>query len=117
MKKLWIYRVAVVLLAAGLAVAVLSYRRDAEAEPSPALETTGWREIEPSVVEDNFVKLLHENMGLLTVGEEGNTNSMTIGWGSFGTLWGMPVFNDRKPEENNGENINISLSKKSFRQR
>lgn len=93
MKKLWIYRVAVVLLAAGLAVAVLSDRRDAEAEPSPALETTGWREIEPSVVEDNFVKLLHENMGLLTVGEEGNTNSMTIGWGSFGTLWGMPVFN------------------------
>lgn len=93
MNKLWIYRIAVILLVFGLA-AVLLIRK---AEPVPETETvsmaSGWRNIEPSEVEDNFVKLLHENMGLLTVGAPGQTNSMTIGWGTFGTLWSVPVFN------------------------
>lgn len=84
---------AVVLLAAGLAAALLQGRKDGEVEPSDVPCDSEWRKIDPSAVEDNFVKLLHENMGLLTVGDEGNTNSMTIGWGTFGTLWGMPVFN------------------------
>lgn len=93
MNKLWIYRIAVILLAAGLAVALFVRK----AEPASDVETdaviSGWRNVEPSEIEDNFVKLLHENMGLLTVGEPGQTNSMTIGWGTFGTLWSVPVFN------------------------
>lgn len=93
MNKLWIYRIAVILLAAGLAVALFVKN----AEPASDVETesviSGWRNVEPSEVEDNFVKLLHENMGLLTVGGPGQTNSMTIGWGTFGTLWSVPVFN------------------------
>ena len=93
MKRLWIYRIAVVLLAAGLAAVLLVRNNDAAAEVETAPAVSGWRNIEPSEVEDNFVKLLHENMGLLTAGGPGQTNSMTIGWGTFGTLWSVPVFN------------------------
>lgn len=94
MKKLWIYRIAVILLAAGLAAVVFCGRKECCAvEAEEVAAVSGWRNIEPSEIEDNFVKLLHENMGLLTVGAEGSTNSMTIGWGTFGTLWAVPVFN------------------------
>lgn len=94
MDRLWIYRIAVVVLAVGLAAALL-VRKDGNAtsETDTAPVVSGWRNIEPSEVEDNFVRLLHENMGLLTMGEPGQTNSMTIGWGTFGTLWSVPVFN------------------------
>ena len=61
MNKLWIYRIAVILLAGGLAVALFVKN----AEPASDVETvsviSGWRNVEPSEVEDNFVKLLHEN--------------------------------------------------------
>lgn len=93
MNKLWIYRIAVALLAVGLVAVVFMRKGEAAPETEDASITAGWRNIEPSEVDDNFVKLLHENMGLLTVGAPGQTNSMTIGWGTFGTLWGMPVFN------------------------
>ena len=94
MKKLWIYRIAVILLAAGLAAVVFCGRKECcTVETEEVAAVSGWRNIEPSEIEDNFVKLLHENMGLLTVGAEGSTNSMTIGWGTFGTLWAVPVFN------------------------
>ena len=93
MKRLWIYRIAVVLLAAGLAAVLLVRNDDAAAEAETAPAVSGWINIEPAEVEDNFVKLLHENMGLLTVGDDDYANSMTIGWGTFGTLWGVPVFN------------------------
>ncbi len=32
-----------------------------------------------------------KDWALLTAGEEGNYNTMTISWGGLGTLWGMPV--------------------------
>lgn len=93
MNKLWIYRIAVILLAAGLAAVLLVKKDDSTSDVGAAAAVSGWRNIEPSEVEDNFVRLLHENMGLLTMGEPGVTNSMTIGWGTFGTLWSAPVFN------------------------
>lgn len=93
MNKLWIYRIAVILLAGGLAVALFVKKYEPASDVETETLVSGWRNIEPSEVEDNFVKLLHENMGLLAVGEPGQTNSMTIGWGTFGTLWSVPVFN------------------------
>jgi len=93
MNKLCIYRIAVILLAGGLAVALFVKKSEPASDVETETFVSGWRNIEPSEVEDNFVKLLHENMGLLTVGEPGQTNSMTIGWGTFGTLWSVPVFN------------------------
>ena len=80
MNKLWIYRIAVILLAGGLAVALFVKKSEPASDVETETLVSGWRNIEPSEVEDNFVKLLHENMGLLTVGEPGQTNSMTIGW-------------------------------------
>ncbi len=36
-------------------------------------------------------ELFDKQWALLTAGTEGNFNTMTIGWGGLGTLWGKPV--------------------------
>jgi len=92
-KKLWVYRVVVLLLAAGLGAAIFMKKDSCQVVAEDVSAVSGWRTIGPEDVEDNFVRLLRENMGLLTAGEPGRTNSMTIGWGAFGTLWSVPVFN------------------------
>lgn len=38
-----------------------------------------------------FVEGVHDEWALVTAGTEGNWNTMTIGWGSAGTLWSTPV--------------------------
>ena len=39
----------------------------------------------------NFYKELHEDWALLTAGSMAHYNTMTIGWGGVGCLWGKPT--------------------------
>lgn len=49
-----------------------------------------WHKIEAEKIEGNFVQAMNDAM-LLTAGREGDLNTMTIGWGEIGKLWGRPV--------------------------
>ena len=61
----------------------------ADAATSPE-QARPWRQIEPWQLRDNPVNLFEDAMAL-TVGEGDSINSMTIGWGGIGVLWGKPV--------------------------
>ena len=50
-----------------------------------------WKRIEPSGLSDNPMVKLGEEWMLLSAGSEGDMNAMTIGWGTWGILWGRPV--------------------------
>ena len=39
----------------------------------------------------NPFKKFHEQWGLVTAGTKEKFNSMTISWGSMGTIWGKPM--------------------------
>ena len=58
--------------------------------PTTAEQAKPWRQIEPWQLRDNPVNLFEDAMAL-TVGEGDSINSMTIGWGGIGVLWGKPV--------------------------
>ena len=49
-----------------------------------------WQKISLNDVK-NPATLFGEDWAALAAGKEGNMNSMTIGWGQFGVLWGRPV--------------------------
>lgn len=40
---------------------------------------------------EDALEIFHKEWALLTAGREGKFNTMTIGWGGLGTLWGKPV--------------------------
>ena len=42
-------------------------------------------------VNDSFVRLIRDDWALLTAGEKGNYNTMTVSWGMLGELWGKDV--------------------------
>ena len=42
-------------------------------------------------VNDSFVHLIRDDWALLTAGEKGNYNTMTVSWGMLGELWGKDV--------------------------
>ena len=42
-------------------------------------------------VNDSFVRLIRDDWALLTAGEKGNYNTMTVSWGGVGVLWGKNV--------------------------
>ena len=48
-------------------------------------------EILPTEISKNPIALFDEQWALLTAGEPGNLNTMTISWGSLGELWNKPV--------------------------
>ncbi|MBR2683498.1 MAG: hypothetical protein IKE22_09565, partial [Atopobiaceae bacterium] len=38
-----------------------------------------------------FVRGVHSDWALVTAGTEDAWNTMTIGWGTIGTVWGKPI--------------------------
>ena len=52
----------------------------------------GWKKIKPTEIKENAIELINVYKGLLTMGTKEEHNSMTIGWGSLGVLWGKPVY-------------------------
>ena len=49
------------------------------------------KEIQPTEIKENPIELFDQKWALVTAGEPGNVNTMTISWGSLGELWGKPV--------------------------
>lgn len=94
--KMLVYQLLIIalIIALGLTVWQARYARPAE-EPAPVAETDadGWRRIEPSEIQENPIELFDGYKGILAMGKEGETNAMTIGWGTIGMLWREPVLN------------------------
>lgn len=42
-------------------------------------------------LDTNILQIFNKDWALVTAGDENNFNTMTIGWGSLGTLWSKPV--------------------------
>ena len=51
-----------------------------------------WQEIAPTEIETNAVKFIDKDWLVVSAGNEGDMNLMTISWGGLGELWGRPVF-------------------------
>lgn len=49
------------------------------------------REVKREDLSCNVFRLFGEGSPLLTAGDRNGLNTMTIGWGGLGTLWGKPV--------------------------
>lgn len=47
--------------------------------------------MKPSEFTTNIFDLFDKHWALVTAGTPGNFNSMTISWGSMGTIWGAPT--------------------------
>ena len=50
-----------------------------------------WKRIEPAALTDNPIVKVGSEWMALAAGKEGDMNAMTIGWGTWGVLWGRPV--------------------------
>ena len=50
-----------------------------------------WKQIEPKELADNPIVKVGSEWMALAAGQEGDMNAMTIGWGTWGVLWGRPV--------------------------
>lgn len=73
----------------GAAMALL-----ASCTQSPAAadgKSAEWKEITPKELTDNPVVKVGSEWMALAAGHEGDMNAMTIGWGTWGVLWGRPV--------------------------
>lgn len=81
-------RIASVLCAAALALG------QAACTHAPAAAGTGgaeWKRIEPAEIAVNPIVKVGTEWMALAAGREGDMNAMTIGWGTWGVLWGRPV--------------------------
>ena len=54
-------------------------------------EAGAWKEIDPKEWSDNPIVKVGSEWMALAAGREGDMNAMTIGWGTWGVLWGRPV--------------------------
>ena len=54
-------------------------------------EAGAWKEIDPKEWSDNPIVKVGSEWMALAAGCEGDMNAMTIGWGTWGVLWGRPV--------------------------
>ena len=69
-----------------------------------------FKEIKPTEISENALKLIGDDWALVTSGNEEKFNTMTISWGGAGIMWGKPVtFTFIRPQrytfefmENNG---------------
>jgi flavin reductase (DIM6/NTAB) family NADH-FMN oxidoreductase RutF len=69
-----------------------------------------FKEIKPTEINENILKLIGDDWALVTSGCEEKFNTMTISWGGAGIMWGKPVaFTFIRPQrytfefiENNG---------------
>ena len=87
MSKKWFAAVALFLLC-GLSAAPL-HAQNGKAEA--AMKAEGWKRIDPKNIVDNPIVKFRDEWAVLAAGEEGDMNAMTIGWGTWGVLWGRPV--------------------------
>lgn len=55
------------------------------------MQNEGWKKIDPKELADNPVVKVGSEWMALAAGCEGDMNAMTIGWGTWGVLWGRPV--------------------------
>ena len=62
-----------------------------ETETEMNNDSATWKAIEPDQIR-NTVGMLRDDWMALAVGEEGDMNAMTIGWGDLGVLWNKPIF-------------------------
>lgn len=51
----------------------------------------GFTSIDPMTLDKNWFEGLHSEWALLSAGKPENFNTMVIGWGMFGPMWGIPV--------------------------
>lgn len=52
---------------------------------------SNFKEISPLEIQENTLKLIGKDWGLLTSGTAEQFNSMTVSWGSMGIMWNKPV--------------------------
>ncbi|MCQ2227921.1 MAG: flavin reductase [Bacteroidales bacterium] len=74
-----------------MAIAMVGCAEKAQNEVCDEFISDGkWHEIDAEKIPGNFVQHMNDAM-LLTAGDSANFNTMTIGWGEIGKLWGRPV--------------------------
>ena len=52
---------------------------------------TDFKEINPSEINDNVIKLIGSDWMLITAGDHVRQNCMTASWGGVGVMWNYPV--------------------------
>ena len=52
---------------------------------------TGFKEINPAEITDNFIKLIGADWMLITAGDHAQCNTMTASWGGVGYMWNKPI--------------------------
>ena len=62
----------------------------AESYQGPETKPAAWEKVHVAQLKENAFTLFPEPLAL-TVGSDEKMNSMTIGWGGLGVLWGRPV--------------------------
>lgn len=51
-----------------------------------------FKKIDPQQLQGNPFEMIEKQAALFTAGTKENFNTMTIGWGCMGDLWGVPTF-------------------------
>ena len=51
----------------------------------------GFKEIVPSLIDDNFIKAIGTDWMLITAGDHVAHNTMTASWGGVGFMWNKPI--------------------------
>jgi flavin reductase (DIM6/NTAB) family NADH-FMN oxidoreductase RutF len=81
-----------------------------------------FREIAPTEISDNPIRLIGKEWMLITAGAPGNFNTMTASWGGLGELWFKPVcFCFIRPQRHTyefmekGEAFTLSFFDEAFR--
>lgn len=62
-----------------------------QAPATTEADAEAWKEIDPKEWADNPIVKVGSEWMALAAGREGDMNAMTIGWGTWGVLWGRPV--------------------------
>jgi len=52
---------------------------------------SGFKRVDPEILEENFFRLINRDWMLVTAGITGNFNTMTASWGSTGILWNKHI--------------------------
>ena len=79
----------IVLLAAAVLAGCANTNN--KTDENTAANNGEWRQISPKEWTDNPIVKVGDEWMALAAGNEGDFNAMTIGWGTWGVLWGRPV--------------------------
>lgn len=55
------------------------------------MKDSGYTQIDPKVINDNFIRLISDDWMLVTAGNKEKFNTMTANWGGAGYIWNKPV--------------------------